>query len=101
MRSQSGGKDAMRGTVHAPKSASQSMLIFQIVVAAHRSYLRKPNQLVAGLRGRLRLDRADDQLGVGRARDDVEVHAVALAVAVGPRGADFEPGALHPAFLLD
>ena len=51
--------------------------------------------------GRLRLDRADDQLGVGRARDDVELHAIALAVAVGPRGADFERITLAaPSFLM-
>ena len=52
--------------------------------------------LGGGRSDRLRLDRADDQLGVGRARGDVELDAVALAVAVEPGGADLKPGALLP-----
>ena len=43
----------------------------------------------------------DNQLGVGRTGDEIERHAIALAVAVGPRGTDFEPGAFLAAFLLD
>ena len=56
---------------------------------------------IVGLCGGLRLDRANNQLGVGRTRDEIERHAIALAVAVGPRGTDFEPGAFLAAFLLD
>jgi hypothetical protein len=43
----------------------------------------------------------DNQLGVGRTGDEIERHAIALAVAVGPRGTDFEPGAFLAVFLLD
>src|SRR6185437_9712374 len=42
-------------------------------------------RILGGARsGRLRLDGADDQLDIRRARDEVELHAVALAVAVRP-----------------
>jgi hypothetical protein len=57
--------------------------------------------LGAGLCGGLRLDRANNQLGIRRTRDEIERHAIALAVAVGPRGTDFELGAFLAAFLLD
>src|ERR1019366_5157219 len=39
--------------------------------------------LGAGLCGGLRLDRPDDQFCVGRARDEIELDAVAFAVVVG------------------
>jgi hypothetical protein len=42
----------------------------------------------------LRLDRADNDFGGARERDEIELHTEALAVAVRPRGTDFEPGAL-------
>ena len=54
-----------------------------------------------GLCGGLRLDRADHDFGGARERDEIELHAEALAVAVRPRGTDFEPGAFLVAFFLD
>ena len=57
--------------------------------------------LGGGRAGRRRLDRADDQVGIGRARDAVEFQIEPLTVAVGPGGADFEPGTLRSTFLLD
>ena len=54
-----------------------------------------------GLCGGLRLDRADHDVGGARERDEIERHAVALAVAVPPCGTDFEPGAFLSAFLID
>ena len=58
--------------------------------------------LGGGLAGdRRRFERPDDQLGIGRAWDGVELQVVALAVAVRPGGADFKPSTLRCAFLLD
>jgi len=51
--------------------------------------------------GRRRFKRPDNQLGIWRARDGVELQVVAFAVAVRPGGADFKPSTLRCAFLLD
>lgn len=68
---------------------------------AHRAPPFLADRLGDGLRGGPRFDRANDKFGIWRARDEVERYAVALAVAVLPRGTDFEPGAFFLAPLLN
>lgn len=51
--------------------------------------------------GRRRLGDADDQFGIRRARDEVELHGKPLAVAVRPGGPDFVPSALLMGLLFD
>jgi hypothetical protein len=83
------------------RSKKQLYSIISSVRGAQSSTALRGRSLSLGVCGGLRLDCAEDQLGVRRTRDEVEHHAVALTVAVRPRGTDFEPGSFLLAFLLD